>query len=618
MNNRTIAYTFLIIGITCWTVGFIIHCINPSEIYAQHQNIEEGQIYIERINVNNINFKSEYKINLRVNVLTGSNYSVYLLNHSEFEMISNNITYLLKLDNLDGSSENNTEAITYGFRIKSTQIIEYFLVIQNKGETSIWIQYYLSVFPFSYNLGLLILIFSSLIVSTVLIYILTGIKRYFTVAIGINVFIIFFRMITLEKYNLIGLQFSYDFIIPELFTPELYNDYEFWYQAWIDPFLKGVFPYGNINGYEFPPLFIITLATFELIPFLPVWKSAIPIFGSYLLTGILVYLIVRRIKPNHEDSATYAMLIYYLNPITIVYGSFCWFNPGLFVFFVVLAFYILIQKKTLIFFDKLQITSLNLSMIVLGIATMYKQFAFIFLVPFMMIDYGLRKKRNFVIKEYYEKGIIFIKGVIAYIVPIFIAILPFGLVDISAVIDLTIFQPSIFGLYRTKIVNYSYPVNFDTFFVVFGFPDLVTDFIGVLIIFWVPIIISTLLIYYYIWREVIKEEEFSFKNLILWLVILILCIHLFYPRGVFKFYLLLVTPFFGIYASTVLNENPRRKMIQLTSCFGLFLLIVLINRFVYFNILVVLLAYLIYQVIQTRKNRLKKMVETKNDRNLSQ
>jgi hypothetical protein len=257
-------------------------------------------------------------------------------------------------------------------------------------------------------------------------------------------------------------------------------------------------------------------------------------------------------------------------------------------------------------------------MIILGIATMYKQFAFIFLAPFMMIDYGLRKKSNFVNKKYYDMGIIFIKGVIAYIIPVFIAILPFGLVNISAVINHAIFRPSIFEMYRTKIVNYSYPVNFDTFFVVFGFPDLVTDIIGVLIIFWVPIIISTLLIYYYIWREARKGDELSYKNLILWIMILILCIHLFYPRGVFKFYLLLVTPFFGIYSSTALKENSRRRIIQLTICFGLFLLIVLINRFVYFNILIAVLGYLIYQVIHERKNRLKTVVETKNDGTLSQ
>ncbi|MFW9996429.1 MAG: hypothetical protein ACFFD4_30580, partial [Candidatus Odinarchaeota archaeon] len=443
---------------------------------------------------------------------------------------------------------------------------------------------------------------------------LSGWKRCLVLSVGINVLVFLLRVGTLGKYNSLGIQYHY---FDELVTPEMYNDFEFWYLSWVEPFLDGGFlnPYSvDFLGHQFPPLFIYTLGLFALIPFVPIWKVAIPIFLYHISTGILVREISLKLS-KQEKVATVAMLFYYLNPLGLVYASFCWFNPPAFTFYVVLAFYLALLSDQKFQLFGVALPSRELSLVALGIATMYKQFAAIFL-PLLIIILLKQKDRE-------ETGTAnnILDGILHSFIyggTVLAIALPFLLLDFNMFTYRTLVTTTEFGIEFNKMISYSTPVNFNTFFVLLGFPKIITDIIGNLIISWAFLGAFTASICLVCWLESSKIQEDMdiedrnsalVKNALFWALMLAFSVHLFYPRGVFKFYLLLLTPFVSILLSFRKINGVKatsdsyiigydRKKTSWKAPFVLFILlliIVLINRFVYFILLIIWIANYLLQ-----------------------
>ena len=141
------------------------------------------------------------------------------------------------------------------------------------------------------------------------------------------------------------------------------------YVPWVHQLWSGIYPYSvEFSSYVYPPLFIYNIAIFGSNP---AWLSGIVLFSFNMATGYLVYLLSWQLTGN-EKRSTVAMLFYLLNPITLVYGSFLWLNPATHVFLMTLAFYFALTKQRI------------LSVIVLALATLYKQFTIVFF-PLLII-----------------------------------------------------------------------------------------------------------------------------------------------------------------------------------------------------------------------------------------
>ncbi|MHA2248052.1 MAG: hypothetical protein ACXADY_24100 [Candidatus Hodarchaeales archaeon] len=636
MDKHSNFKTIIIFGLIITIIGISIHICCPTELDSAHFYLESEEVYVKHFKLEKTIIDTTYQLHLRVNFppnYNGTDYSnpntiVLLLNETEYlKVIDSSIDLdelvpITTMEILDDPSEISLKLEgSYQFA-EGEPVILYLLISSEQIEPLIG-NYYLGISPPTYYLGIIIVVVGLVIVITPLIYWFSDWKRYLTFGIGVNLFIFLFRVLTIGKYNSIGMQSSF---FGDLITPEMYNDFEFWYMSWIDPFLKGAFPYESLYTptnnqmflYQMPPLYIITIGLFGLIPLFPIWKIAIPIFLSHITTGIMVFLLSRNILGYNENASTKAMLFYYLNPISLIYASFCWFNPPIFVFFGVFAFYLITTENRTFKITNISITSYDLALIALGIGTLYKQFAAIF---FPLVIITIIKQKNITDKKDIFTNII--RCSIIYFIPILIIILPFIAVDYAKFVDATLISTTEFGIWWTKNINYSFPVNFNTFFVNSGLPVIITDIIGFLIAYWILLGISAVLIYLVFWFDFNKfkyGKHFQKRALFYWVLILVICVHLFYPRGSFKFYLILLVPFLSLNLDIKRSfatmkqpsENPNsiknRKWFLSSDFVVNFLLltiIVLIYRYIYFMIL---LGWLIYLYSKKRQSEINNAV----------
>ncbi|MHA2292298.1 MAG: hypothetical protein ACXACK_09075 [Candidatus Hodarchaeales archaeon] len=618
MKKYLLSKGFLLLGLTLVILGVIIHISCPTELESTHFYLDSDELFVRQIKLERSIFHliSPYQLQLRVTFspsfngtsLTRANATVVLLDESEYTKFVDktlNLEELIPITVLKERSSPSELAVKFegSNQYEELESVKIYLLVAREQPNPLYGHYYLGITPLTYYMGIIYAAGGILLVVISLMWISTDWKRYLTLGVSVNVFVFIFRLFTLGKYNSLNLSESY---LGELLTFEMYNDLEFWYMSWIEPFLNGVFPYGSlytpvsseVYHYQMPPLFIITLGLFALIPLLPLWKIALPMFLSHITTGILVFFLSRDILGYHENTATKGMLFYYLNPISLVYASFCLFNPSLFTFFTVLGFFLVLMDKKTFSLSNITVTSYDLSFISLAIGTMYKQFAAIFF-PILIIIL-VRQQKNIATKEIIKT---ITRYLVIYGIIIFIIILPAVCVDFLKFLESTIFSTASFGIWWTKNVNFSQPVTFNSFFVVLGFPNIITDIIGFLIVYWIFLGGLSILIYTLLWIKTcrLNIENTSFKkSLIFWILILSIIVHLFYPRGSFKYYLILLIPFLSIHITTMLNiklnkdttekfrPSEKNKWYYSLDVLGnliLLLIIVSINRYIYFMIL---------------------------------
>jgi hypothetical protein len=624
-THSNLGKTFLLLGIVISLIGIGVHIICPTELSSVHFYLGSEEKYVQLFKIDKRIDDIPYQLHLRVNLHSSSNTQVFLLNETEFlKFLSSdvNISDLIPITpmvNLNDLSEPFMK-LEGSYQYLKGEAINLYLLIVNSDTESIQGNYYLGLTPLTYYLGIVVFIIGLLLIVPTLFYWFSDWKKYLTLGISANVFVFMVRIITVGKYNSIGMQFSF---FGDLITPEMYNDFEFWYMSWIKPFLNGAFPYESLYvpelnemfHYQMPPLFILTLGFFELLPLLPGWKIAIPIFICHLATGILVFMISCRNLGYSEDSSIRVMLFYYLNPISLIYASFCWFNPSIFVFFVLLVFYLITLEDSDLKILNVRVSSDDMALFLLAVGTMYKQFAAVFL-PLVIITIIRRKNISDQIDSL--KHVIRYSGV--FFATMLIIILPFILTDFWNTVSAILISTTEFGIWWTKRIDFSSPVHFNSFFVILGLPDIFTDIIGFLTVYWILLGVSIVIIGLLFWYESVGtafKQNFPKKNLFFWTLLLVICVHLFYPRGSFKFYLILLIPFLSLNLNIVhsfkhidqpLSKNNEKRWInwapvplEYVGYFLFLMIIVLINRYIYFMLLV---GFLVYVYRKKRKTGL--------------
>ncbi len=610
----------LILGIGITILGFFIHFLYPAEMMnsannsdTYMQDVEDYDGYFLEPNIKGKGY--QFKIDLWAQ---GSHKDSW---NSEF------IILILDMDEYndlkDGEDPNDLKPIETikkeyeptrcqsshqaSIVLDSSEKI-YILVINESNETiNIGVSYYYSVIPPTYYIGLLVAaigIFFSLLLG--IIY-YNNWKRYFLVGALINSVAFILRIATLSTF------FNYPILN---LSVEMYSDYQAWYMGWSVPFKEGwgLNPY-NMFGYVYGPLFMLTIGPFSFLP--NAWGMGIPLFAFGIATGYLVFKIVYKLTEN-EKRASIGMLIYFLNPFTLCYSSFLWLNPSIFTFFVLLSFYFLQENRK------------KGSLISLGIATMYKQFAVIFFP--LIIIYILRNSGKL---KFFKKVRVSVRYAIPYVLTILIISIPFLVIN---------YQYYIYGVFliniffnpehlNNAIYCPNYPIRFMDPFILLSGPNIITFVMGYMITYYILLGLCFSFIYLYFFRvKRNSEEPNSSRQLLiqsLFLsIFLILSVQLFYPRGTYKFYLILLTPFISIFydhqdlsfkhVNRLKEENFKpRYLIPLVISWGVFFCF----RYVYFLIIIFWMVFLIY--IYRRYKFLdeisleKKNLKSKLDLNLS-
>lgn len=153
---------------------------------------------------------------------------------------------------------------------------------------------------------------------------------------------------------------------------EAYTDYrDLYLKCLVNPFLAGSNAYHLPIVYNYPPLFLYTLAIFAL--YTAAWSPAIALVLFDALTVIPVYLIAKEHLFSGNSKVAFAVaMLFVFNPINLFYNDLMWLNPGPTTFFLMLGIYLFLRQKWAI------------SSIVLAISTGFKQTAVI-LFPILLV-----------------------------------------------------------------------------------------------------------------------------------------------------------------------------------------------------------------------------------------
>jgi len=510
----------ILVGLVVATVGFSVHFINPGTgrsgilIVIQPMETEVDTISL---------FPKSVEQNFRFDFLGPDhpNLTIYFLNETQFETYQSgtalsNITDQILLD-VDG-------------RGVYTQLIDtdtnFYLILVNNHSEFLTFSYYYSLLPAAFFPSVVTGFIGLLLIVLGFAWHYVGWKRYFLIGLGVNLFIFLIRIFTLTRYSL-GL--------PDIFLDviqvEMYNDYQYFYLSWIPNLWEGAWAYStDLAVYLYPPLWIYTVGLFGATP---PWLPGAVLFLFNIATGIIVYKIAQRISENEKTSIV-AMMIYLLNPITVAYGSFMWLNPTPFVFFVMFSFYLALMNKA------------EYSIISLAIATLYKQFAVVFfpILAIFLIKQISTRTTKIVIFE-------FLKQTLIYSVIIGLVSLPFLIVSPNE------YYNQVLALSRGNLDRLTYftpqlsiPVHFGSFFLWISGTSVLTDILARLVYYYVFLAICGFVVYgTFAMMEAKKEDipwvdtKHLFMKAILWSLIAVLCLQTFFPRGVYKFYLLILMPF---------------------------------------------------------------------------
>ena len=404
---------------------------------------------------------------------------------------------------------------------------------------------------------------------------------------------------------------------------EGYLDYDYYYYSWGQQFVNGISPYTDafnrieIDGdfyntpYFFPPLYAYMCALGVSLPIDPFGIGfLISLFGY--LTAIPIYGISTYLSQNQRVGAV-AAASYLFNPLVLYHTVFEWLNPAPFVFFAILSFFLLMRGNRI---------SGTLAMVV---SALFKQTAFFLALP--LIAYLLRKPPvddPVVTDEELEppgdeldiRG--FVKMAIYVLIFVIAVSLPF-LGDISNYFYYIFQRPG--GLLLTDVSvlpNASQPISFAVLLISLNFviqgmnaslgitlpeiPESIIQFVNLgtyytifLILTMIPLLVLMLMHV----KDDRNLRQYWSKMMFLTLILMI-CLHLFSPRGIYKYYCVALIPFFSILpVSKMITQKTEKTglsffMILNPLAFGI--LILFPSRYIYLAyLLLILVGYLAHK-----------------------
>ncbi len=405
-------------------------------------------------------------------------------------------------------------------------------------------------------------------------------------------------------YDLFGYSVTYQF--------EGYTDYSFYYVHWGNNMLRGVLPYDsdfgyivldgyvNENGaYIFPPFYAYLYAAGIALP-VDDWGIGFIIVAFGYLTALPVYGLGKELSGNRHVGEA-AALTYLLNPSVLYHTVFAWLNPAPFIFFFFSGFYMLVKGRK------------HTGTILIVSAALFKRTAWFLGIPlvvYLLVRPTLSKLKDDAKEAQESPKKPLIQTILDYVnlrgfgtsvilVPCFVlaVMFPYLLATPGVLRNLSLAGGGFPLESFTELPGYASPMRLQVLPVAAGFPELaqIMDFIiyyGFLLSF------SAILFMGFMFLERRERDRpiYYMRRLLFMTMLLMLCVHLFGPRGVYKYYFTLFAPFFSIFASNKMVTNKDEAVPFSFSMLWLPLLlslsILLLPRTIYlFCVFLILLGY---------------------------
>jgi len=407
------------------------------------------------------------------------------------------------------------------------------------------------------------------------------------------------------------------------FNFEGYLDYDYYYYSWGQQFLNGVSPYtdafnsteiGEVvynTPYFLPPLYVYLCALGVALPIGPFGIGLlISLFG--FLTAIPIYGISTFLSQNQRVGVV-ASATYLFNPLVLYHTVFGWLNPAPFVFFAMLSFFLLMRGKRL---------SGTLAM---ATSALFKQTAFFLALP--LLAYLLRKppvdnpeptaegekpKGD----ELDVKG--FAKTAINVVIFVVAISLPY-LTDIGNYIYYIFQRPG--GLLYTDVSvlpEGSQPISFAVILISLNLiiqninatmgvalpeiPEFIIQGVNIATYYTVFLLLALIPLLLLMLLQVKDDNNLRqyWSKMMFLTLLLMICLHLFSPRGIYKYYCIALIPFFSILSvSKMITQEAEKTKLSIFMILNPIIFCVLLllpSRYLYLAFLIVILVvYLMHK-----------------------
>ncbi|MGD9395191.1 MAG: hypothetical protein PVJ05_02065 [Candidatus Thorarchaeota archaeon] len=364
---------------------------------------------------------------------------------------------------------------------------------------------------------------------------------------------------------------------------EGYSDYSFYYVQWGYNSLYGVMPYSpeygilelngitNENGaHMFPPFTSYLYASGIALGNIMGWENwgigfLIAAFGY--LTALPVYGVASELSSNKRVGEV-AALTYLLNPLMLYHTDFLWFNPSPFVFFFFSGFYMLVRGKRLT------------GTLLIVCAALFKQTAWFLGIPlvvYLLVRPRERKTDDDETSQtdvsqteseekessMYDKVRSAIQPYIDYFdIRNFMISVVLVLIFMGAVMfPYIIAQPHFLNYWRLALGSYplerfvepppyNIPMTLPVLAILAEMPELAEQ-LHVILVSGGPLGFGVVLCagLMVLKDKFIGEEKLYLRRILFMTLILLLIVTLLGPRGVFKYYFVMLMPFFSIFSS---------------------------------------------------------------------
>jgi hypothetical protein len=423
---------------------------------------------------------------------------------------------------------------------------------------------------------------------------------------------LFLRIIIAILFNLYihGIIIVSDPLIDEIiwYHFEPYTDYYTFYIHYGEQFTNGSWiPYQNwmiidlgAVPYIHPPFFLYAMGIPALISKELVF---LPFLIADMLTPVVIYKMLKDLF--NPVVAGWGFLAAIFCPIPLLYNGSIFLNTSVVTLFFVLSIYYASIKKY------------NYSMIMLGISILFKQIALLFCVPLVAYVILQKSSENQSFKAVFTNffryiGILFLTLLLGSLP--WIILFPYDyLISMTYGVNPLLYITYIFSgqpiVFKPELVlpALNSPMNWYKFLIPLGSPDwfiLIVSALNSMVIgiIFVELISIFLLLYWYHKKNL---EWIKFFDLLVYSIILL---HLFFPRGIFKYYLTFITPLLVLWICFHYSEELEKSSRNQTISFSIFMVIslsiVLINRLFY---LLIVWAVLFLMIVLSKLKSKRKI-----------
>jgi hypothetical protein len=275
----------IVSGIIFSVIGFSLHFSTPSTTRSGLAlYLPAGESAVQPITFPTGQIEYDFGIEfMPLDQFESENRTIVLVDALEYQRFRNG-TPINELDVILRASHERTS-----YNAIITSELNLYVIGENGGSSVYAFSYYYRFIPSgffeTFSLGML----GVFIVVIGLAWMVLEWKRYFLIGLGVNLVLFTIRVFTLYNYSL-GITEP----LLGIFSPEMYNDYQFFYLAWVPNLLEGSYPYSvDVWNYIYPPLWIYSVSIFGSTPS---WLPGVILFSFNMASGPVVYKLVERMS----------------------------------------------------------------------------------------------------------------------------------------------------------------------------------------------------------------------------------------------------------------------------------------------------------------------------------